>query len=222
MTTLSLALLSDTHQAHRRLDVPAVDLVAHCGDWAKRGDEFDALRFLDWFAELPARAHVFIAGNHDYFAEQEPEKLRALTAERGLVYLEDESAELLGLRIWGSPVTPRFRNMAFNRERGSVIRTHWDGIPRSLDLLLTHAPPRRIGDRTLTGLRVGCEDLRDVVLAREPRIHAFGHIHESRGEHSVEGSATRFLNVANRGLRPGLVRPPTLVELEVDAHGAAA
>lgn len=47
--------------------------------------------------------------------------------------------------------------------------------------MLTHGPPKDILDETHTGEKVGCEHLRRGVSRCKPRLHCFGHIHESWG-----------------------------------------
>lgn len=215
---MRLAFLSDTHMRHQQVAVPPCDVLVHCGDFTRRGRRDEVEAFLDWFARQPARAaHVCIGGNHDAFCEQRPEAMAALAAERGVIYLCDTGREIAGLSVWGSPATPAFRSMAFNRERGAPIRAHWDRIPSDLDLLLTHGPPRGLGDRVFFGARVGCADLRAAVEARPPRLHAFGHIHEGFGEYRAAGVPTRFLNVATRRLLPRAVRRAVIVDYPASA-----
>lgn len=196
LDAVTVVALSDTHMRHRELVVPPCELLVHAGDFSRRGTSAETREFIAWMASQPAREKVLVAGNHDRFAELEPERLRELTVRSGIRYLFDEEVTLLGLRIWGSPVTPAFRSMAFNRERGAAIRRHWDAIPAGLDLLVTHGPPQGIGDRAFFGAHVGCEALMDAVRQRPPRAHVFGHIHEAAGEYRDAGLSTRFLNVA--------------------------
>ncbi len=139
--------------------------------------------------------------------------MRGLAERHGVVYLEHEAATLGGLRVFGSPITPEFRAMAFNRPRGQASAEVWARVPEQFDLLVTHGPPHRLGDRTFLGMHVGCEALRARVPAIAPRLHVFGHIHESFGEYTVEGLPTRFLNVASRPLVPLGVRAPVVVDL---------
>ena len=120
---IRVALVSDTHMRHEALVVPEVDVLVSCGDFTKRGTREETEAFLDWMKHQPARARVACAGNHDFFAEHERDAMRELCASRGVTYLENEEAEVLGLRVWGSPVTPVFRSMAFNVPRGGRIRT---------------------------------------------------------------------------------------------------
>ena len=97
--------------------------------------------------------------------------------------------------------------MAFNRRRGDEIAEHWAKIPEGLDLLITHGPPKGLGDRTIIGMRVGCEDLLKRVREVPPKMHVFGHIHEAAGSYRLPGSPTGFFNVASSRLLP-MVREP--------------
>ena len=110
----------------------------------------------------------------------------------GVIYLEDTGTNVNGFEIWGSPITPWFYDWAFNRERGQEIRRHWDRIPASTQILVTHGPPHGILDRTVRGDEVGCLDLRVVVDAMKPELHVFGHIHEAHGRERHE--ETEFVN----------------------------
>jgi Icc-related predicted phosphoesterase len=208
-----VVLVSDTHGRHRRLVVPACDVLVHCGDFSRRGRREELDDVLDWLAAQPARERVLVAGNHDFCAEKDPAGTRAACAAAGVRYLEDEGAEVAGLSVWGSPMTPAFHSLAFNRERGAAIRQHWDRIPAALDLLVTHGPPRGLGDRVFFGMHVGCDDLLARVRRTPPRVHAYGHIHEARGEYRLPGLPTRFLNVATVPLLFGAPRPPVVVDL---------
>jgi Icc-related predicted phosphoesterase len=211
---MQLVLISDTHMKHEALAVPPCDVLIHAGDFSNRGTPQELEAFLSWFSAQPARAKLLVAGNHDFVCEEEPELARKLMKEAGVHYLLDEELQFEGLRFWGSPMTPRFRDMAFNRHRGDAIRAHWERIPAGLDVLFTHGPPLGLGDRAFFGGHVGCADLLARVREVSPRLHVFGHIHEAHGEFTLPDLPTRFLNVCNRHLmRPG-VRQPWLLELQ--------
>jgi predicted phosphodiesterase len=208
---MQVVFLSDTHMKHERLAVPPCDLIVHAGDFCRRGGRSDTVAFLDWLAAFSARK-VLVGGNWDLFAARQPDEMRALCAERDVHWLLDEEKEILGLRVYGAPWTPRFGNMAWNLDRGAPLRAAWAKMPRGLDLLVTHGPPHGILDRMVLGAHVGDEALREVVLERAPRLHVFGHIHEAHGETRVAGCPTRFLNVATSRLLFG-TRTPVTVEL---------
>lgn len=66
-------------------------------------------------------------------------------------------------------------------------------IPKGLDILLTHSPPKGVGDLTMFGVKAGCPDLqtRLVQLQDEaPKVHCFGHIHEDYGVFQVQAALT--------------------------------
>ncbi|MGF1508619.1 MAG: metallophosphoesterase [Myxococcota bacterium] len=207
---MRLALLSDSHMKHDRLHRPDADIVIHAGDFTRRGGEEETVRFLDWFASFPAPRKVLVAGNHDVWCEREPERFRSACSDRDITYLCDEGVTIAGLRFWGSPVTPKFRSMAFNRERGDDIQAHWAQIPQSIDVLVTHGPPHGILDRIVLGMHVGCERLLASVSVKPPRLHVFGHIHEAAGE-EIRGGC-RFVNAAVSKLLLG-TRTPRTVDL---------
>lgn len=210
---MRVACISDTHMRHDRVAVPPCDLLLHAGDVTRRGTMLELQAFLDWFGAQPIEHRVFVAGNHDLCCEREEGRTRTLAEEAGVVYLQDETVELGGLRLHGSPITPTFRNMAFNRDPGPAIQRHWDAIEAELDVLVTHGPPRGVLDRTFFGAHVGCEDLWTRVEAVAPRVHVFGHIHEAHGQDTRPGLATRFVNAASVPLLRRSPRPPLVLDL---------
>lgn len=116
----------------------------------------------------------------------------------GVIYLEDEQKNIFinneEISIYGSPWQPEFCDWAFNAERGTQLQQIWSNIPSNLDILMTHGPPLGHGDLTADGIRCGCADLLDVVVARPPRVHIFGHIHEGYGVTS--NGKTLFVNAS--------------------------
>lgn len=208
---MRIGLISDTHMRHEAIRVPDVDVLIHAGDFTRRGRTSECEDFLAWFTAQPGKK-VLVAGNHDFCTEYRPEAMRERVARTDVTYLVDEAATVLGLRVFGSPMTPAFRSGAWNRARGAAIRESWDRIPEGLDVLVTHGPPKHVRDKTFFGAHVGCDDLLDVVRARPPRLHVFGHIHEDAGEASLPGLATRFVNAASSKLLSG-VRDVVVVEM---------
>lgn len=210
---MRVALISDTHCLHEALKVPPCDVLVHAGDFSTLGRTAELDDFLEWFHAQPGAHKVLVAGNHDFNVQLDPAGARRKLARLGIVFLEDETVTVAGLRVHGSPWTPRFGDWAFMLERGAPIAEKWAKIPEGLDLLVTHGPPHGLGDETRRGTAAGCEDLRRRVLAVRPRLHVYGHIHEGFGEYSVEGCPTRFLNVSSTPMPPVSVRQPVVVEL---------
>jgi Icc-related predicted phosphoesterase len=199
---MRIVALSDTHGYHADVAVPGGDLLIHAGDLTRTGDLdelADAARFLE---ALPHRHKIVIAGNHDFCLQNDPAAARRLLSS--MTYLEDEGVTVDGVRIWGSPWQPWFYDWAFNLQRGPPIRAKWELIPEDVDVLVTHGPPHGILDATGSGEHVGCEDLRRRIEIVRPKVHVFGHIHESRGVRTIGG--VRFANVAtNEGLEPATI-----------------
>ena len=206
---MRLVLLSDTHQRHDKIVVPDGDVLVHAGDFSSRGAKNEVERFNAWLGTLPHRHKVVIAGNHDFLFERDPERARALLVHAH--YLQDDLAEVAGLRIWGSPWQPWFFDWAFNLARGPALAARWALVPEGVDVLLTHGPPARILDLTAREEHVGCQDLAEAIPRIRPRLHVFGHIHESYGRSEREG--TTYVNASNCDLGYRPVQPPIVVEL---------
>jgi Icc-related predicted phosphoesterase len=189
---LTIVCVSDTHGHHDATDVPAGDVLIHAGDLTMFGtpDEVDA--FDAWLGNLPHRHKVVVAGNHDWCFQRSPaEARRRLT---NAIYLEDESAEVAGLKVYGSPWQPWFLDWAFNLQRGPELAAKWALIPADTDVLVTHGPPEGIGDLTRHWYHVGDADLLERVQEVKPKLHVFGHIHEAGGVYPV--GDTLFVNAA--------------------------
>ncbi len=206
---MRVVCLSDTHLRHAEVEVPEGDLLLLAGDFTKRGTR-DQIGIVDrWLGTLPHPHKVVVAGNHDFALENDPEARTWITRA---TYLQDEGVTVGGLRIWGSPWTPRFFDWAFNLDRGEPLRRVWRRVPAGIDVLLTHGPPRGILDRTSRGQAVGCDDLRDEVLERiRPRLHVFGHIHEAYGQAVIDG--VHFVNASTCNLSYLPSHPPVVVDL---------
>jgi Icc-related predicted phosphoesterase len=193
---MRIVALSDTHLFHDELEVPDGDILVHAGDLC-RGGTLDELEVAAAFLRsLPHRHKVVVAGNHDRAFVNEPAQARALLGPE-VTYLEDAEAVVGGLRFWGSPWQPEFRDWAFNLPRGAALAEKWALIPAGLDVLVTHGPPLGIGDGRGAGYggadRLGCADLLAAVRRARPVLHLFGHLHDSGGAW-VRGPTT-FANV---------------------------
>jgi predicted phosphodiesterase len=170
----------------------------HGGDFSNTGELEQVEGLNSWLKAYPAKHKVVIAGNHDitfhkeYYEETgaprfhrsppgpyDCDKARPLL--RDCIYLEDSSVEVCGYLIHGSPWQPAFCDWAFNLPRGEALREKWSQIPESVDILMTHGPPKGFCDRTTDGFRAGCEDLLAAIQQRSVSVSLFGHIHEGYG-----------------------------------------
>ena len=190
--------ISDTHNRHDDIIVPDGDILIHAGDATNGGTVEEVAAFGKWFASLPHRHKIFIAGNHDWLFERAPELAQNLLSSK-ITYLQDSFVEVENFKIYGSPWQPRFFDWAFNLNRGAEIAAKWRLIPRDTDILITHGPPFGVLDAAPRGEfpdeNVGCEELIKFVQTIKPRLHVFGHIHHSYG--TTEINQTIFANAAN-------------------------
>jgi Icc-related predicted phosphoesterase len=83
-------------------------------------------------------------------------------------------------------------------------------IPADTDVLITHGPPYGFLDSILNEQHAGCQDLLRKVLTLQPRVHVFGHIHESYG--MITRSGTRFVNASLVNERYELMNKPFVFE----------
>jgi Icc-related predicted phosphoesterase len=203
--------ISDTHGLHAQLRLPKGDVLLHAGDVCSRGTEKEALNFLAWFREQDYKYKIFIAGNHDFYFEKNTSALINKIIPENVIYLCDSGAQIEGINIWGSPVSPWFYNWAFNRYRGSDIKKHWDKIPHHTDILITHGPVFGKLDITVQGEQVGCVDLLNALEKINPKIHLCGHIHEAYGE--IKSTKTTFLNASVLDENYRLVNEPMIFDL---------
>jgi len=238
------ACFSDTHGQHGRIPAEHLveaDVLLHAGDFSNTGEVEQVRDFAKWLKAYPAVHKVVIAGNHDvtfqpdYYARAwsryhakpyDCEEARGALSDSGsCVYLEDESAEVLGYRIYGSPWQPEFCDWAFNLPLGAACREAWAKIPAEVDILITHGPPRGKGDLCSHGAEVGCEDLLRAIRERAVPVSLAGHIHEGYGARA-EG-ATLFVNASTCTLAYNPINPPIVFDLPPptelrEAGGSAA
>ncbi len=179
---MKILFMSDTHGLHRKLkNMPHADMLIHAGDVSKRGEDHEIEDFINWFSKQDYQYKIFIAGNHDFYFENETTNRIQKMLPQNTYYLCDTGVVIEEIKFWGSPITPTFFNWAFNRDRGKNIVKYWNKIPKNTDVLITHGPPFGVLDRTKSGLNVGCEDLLKKVRLIQPKYHLFGHIHEHYG-----------------------------------------
>jgi Icc-related predicted phosphoesterase len=209
---LKFVAISDTHSRHRSIKLPKGDVLIHAGDVSYRGEKIELVDFFNWLQKQPFEHKIFIAGNHDFFFQNAKPKDIEKLVPPGITYLNDSGITLEGIRIWGSPVTPKFFNWAFNRARGAEIKKHWNLIPEDTDLLITHGPPFGILDVTAGDRLVGDRDLLARIKEIKPQVHVFGHIHESYG--TTKHLGIRCINASQVNETYDVVHKPILFTID--------
>jgi len=119
---------------------------------------------------------------------------------------------------------------AFTVDTEEELAKKWALIPDDVDILVTHSPPYGILDgipilpktypRSLTigNRHVGSDSLLNRIERVMPKIHVFGNIHQSYGEHfllreSWQPNDTRFINASHVNERYQPVNKPIRVIL---------
>lgn len=170
---MTILHISDTHGKHRELvNLPTADVLVHSGDFTLGGSDMEALDFLEWICDLPYAHKVFIAGNHD--------DCMADGAIEGLPdnvhYLADSGVTIEGVKFYGVPTIMRHDKM----------QEDFGVIPPDTDVLITHRPPLCILDGN-DSLHVGSAALLGAIKKVSPKLHLFGHAHDSYGMVSWNG-----------------------------------
>lgn len=215
---MKIVCISDTHNFHDRLEVPEGDMLIHAGDFTLAGSLSEVLDFNDWLGTLSHKHKIIIAGNHDTcFGENKMLGFKMITNG---TYLLNSGVDIEGIKIWGSPLTPTFKGMrgglTFHADRdGKAMKRTWQGIPKNLDILITHGAPFRVLDYVVSGSDAG-KNVGDAVLAekvkqRKPKYHIFGHIHEGYG--TVKVGRTKFINCSVVNELYNVVNKPIVINL---------
>ena len=213
-----LTFISDTHTKHEKLNgfLPGGDILLCAGDISSRGYKTELENFFKWFDGIDNYDHkIFIAGNHDFGFQDEPETIKGLLTGYKTIDQDGDEPEL---KIWGSPWQPEFHNWAFNLPRGEKIKEKWDLIPDDVDILITHGPAfGKLDYVPYDGLNVGCEELLKRIEEVKPKIHLSGHIHSGWGY--VFNGETHFFNAAILNDRYEFRNKPITIEWDSETNG---
>jgi len=193
---MKITFISDTHNKHRKLTehiaAQRPDVLCHTGDFTSDGTFAEIDAFANWCAMLLAKGYarhiVVVAGNHEIDLDethprttgtQRTKIARERLLAAGVTYLQDTGTVIEGVDFFGVPWTPKFYDWAFQiRSDDQDEQVFHLGIEP--DVLLTHGPPTAYHDLTSAG-NIGSDALHRLVMAKRPRIHAFGHLHRHYG-----------------------------------------
>jgi Icc-related predicted phosphoesterase len=202
--------ISDTHTYHDLLKIPSgLDMIIHSGDCSNPRDpyknESEVRDFIDWYKEIPVKHKIYVAGNHDTSIEK-----GLVTKDdfknAGIIYLENESVVIDGIKIFGSPHTPNFGNWAFMKERTKLERFWRLAIDEDVNIVVTHGPPKGILDKSYDRENnlecCGDKSLLNRILEVQPTYSLFGHIHNCK---DIVNAGVQKLSVCNTFFSNGSV-----------------
>ena len=165
------------------------DLIISCGDLKP-----NYLSFIVTMANVPV---LYVHGNHDARYERNPPE--------GCDCIEDDLVVINGLRIMGLGGSYRYRpgpHQYSEREMRKRIfklrrklRKH-----KGVDIVVTHAPPRGVGDAEDIPHR-GFEAFLELIDQYHPQYLLHGHIHMSYGMDQTrerEYHGTKVINTCER------------------------
>ena len=188
---VSVVCISDTHNSQPTL--PDGDVLIHAGDLTQSGSFQELQATVAWLRLQPHPVKIVVAGNHDLLldASKDDHTAGRVASQRkaldwgDIIYLENDETTVTcangrRLHVYGSPRSARNGNWAFQYPRGEDV---WMGaVPKGVDVLITHGPPR--GHLDL--LNLGCVHLLWELWRVRPKLHVFGHIHEGAGMEWVQ------------------------------------
>lgn len=186
MNKLKIWHISDSHGYHYLLEEPDnIDIVIFSGDESNFKDVYknepECRDFLNWFSSLNIKYKIMIAGNHSAYIACCTDEFKQFCNEKNIIYLENESIEIEGIKIFGTPLQPSFGNWYFQKPRHKMDK-YWKNIPEDTDILIVHGPPKGILDLSYNRDGVleycGCKSLRNHIINRlNLKYCLFGHIH---------------------------------------------
>lgn len=214
---MRIVIISDTHGLHLEMvePIPDGDVLIHCGDLTNYGELYQVSGAAKYFGQYNHTNKIFIAGNHDFcFENYWKEEARTILKENNITYLENNFTEIDGLKIYGSPWTPRFGHWAFMYQHKSEMTANInEHIPLDTDILITHGPPKQILDLTeYDKTHAGCQVLKNRIRKVKPSVHAFGHIHEARG--AMTRGKTTYINASICSLRYKPINKPVVIDID--------
>ena len=165
------------------------DLIISCGDL-----KASYLSFIVTMANVPV---LYVHGNHDTRYEKNPPE--------GCDCIEDQLVVVNGLRILGLGGCYRYRpgpHQYSEREmRRRIWKLRWKlRKHKGVDIVVTHAPPRGVGDAEDLPHR-GFTALLELIDKYQPKYLLHGHVHMSYGVERIrerEYNGTKVINVCER------------------------
>lgn len=165
------------------------DLIISCGDL-----KASYLSFIVTMANVPV---LYVHGNHDFDYERNPPE--------GCDCIDDQLVVVNGLRILGlggcyryRPGPHQYSEREMRRRIAKLRRTLRKH--KGVDIVVTHAPPRGIGDADDPAHR-GFEALLELIDTYHPKYLLHGHVHMRYGIDQTrvrEYGGTQVINTCER------------------------
>lgn len=135
--------------------------------------------YYEWEQRVPAKHILATPGNHDWIVQMPEHCKTRLFIDRGDYITVENGVTCVNetLSFWFTPWIIPVGSWNYMASREFRKRAFAD-IPARVDVLVSHTPPHRVGDRTWGNDNAGCPELRSAIQTKRPRHVFFGHIHE--------------------------------------------
>ena len=213
---MRIVAFSDGHQFWDKIQLPDGDVLVFAGDACGSGKIAQYAAFVEFIKKQAPRykAVIVVAGNHDRCVQDLGKAYVRAWLSRdapNVHYLQDEELVVDGVKFYGSPWTPEFGGWSFALRGPTHAKNVWANIPQDTQVLITHGPAHGILDRTIYGDLAGCQELFLRICDVLPKVHIFGHIHETYGFQEVAG--VKHYNVSVCTVRYSPDNPATIIDL---------
>ncbi|KAJ9422350.1 Metallo-dependent phosphatase-like protein [Fusarium oxysporum] len=170
----------ETVQLLKEVDAPIKIVIAGNHDFS-----LDDGVFKNKIAEASRVAHEDLEQSiKDEYGDYGEAKRLLIEGDHGIMFLNEGTHEIrlqngALMKVYTSPYTP---STAGSTDWGFQYNgAHEFAIPKGIDMVVTHGPPHGIMDMTPQRQRIGCPQLFSAIAKSQPRIHCFGHVHNSWG-----------------------------------------
>jgi len=197
---MKLLAFADIHGSYARASeilkaVGPVDLVVLAGDLTTNGTPADVAQALEEWRPL-APAWVAVAGNMDSPAiDTELEQLG--------VSINGHGRRFGDVGFFGCSAAPISIQTPYEIPEAEIQRRLGRGQAEVADapvqVMVPHAPPHRVVDRTYGGIHAGSTAVRESIERHRPALVLCGHIHEARGQGQLGESLVVNCGPAVRG-----------------------
>jgi Icc-related predicted phosphoesterase len=198
-----ITCISDTHGKHWDIKTEGGDLLILAGDYEILTIE-DLRDFRSWLNKQQYRYRVLVMGNHDFlFSKQPVEFLRNQFTNCHILY--NDAIIVDGIKIWGSPMSPKFLNWAYMASEFDLSEIY-SKIPKDTDIIISHSPPHAILDSLPDGKHVVSYALQGILKKINPKLFVCGHIHGAADDYF--NGKTLFVNASVLDEKYQLVNEP--------------
>lgn len=197
-----IVAISDTHELHRKLNIPDGDFLIHCGDIINYNSQDCMFDFIKWMSALPHKHKIVIPGNHDMILDPykklyTPNLFEQIFRDHNIHYLLHDFTVLDNFKIYGTSWVPSLSGWAFYDYNQNRFGT----IPDDTNILITHSPPYKIRDwcerpwgKDHYGSGHLLNKINELKNFGNLKAHFFGHCHDANG--ITEQFGIKFINAA--------------------------